>query len=190
MQLKDTQVISGNEASQLRRDMTIADVVALGVSASVGVSIFSVFSPATQLAGPAVLLALALGLVPMCVFLVVYSVLAAVAPTSGSSFVWPARFVHLGEAQKPFQPRPLPGSQRRAQQSHHQVDVRPMQHSPLDLDHRPHPNGMQTFQIQHPPQHQVGLRPRMPPGRGVTGLQRKPEQLAGVQGAVVVGVGR
>lgn len=74
--------------------MTIADVVALGVSASVGVSIFSVFSPATQLSGPAVIAALALALVPMCVFLVVYSVLAAAAPASGSSFVWPARFVH------------------------------------------------------------------------------------------------
>lgn len=74
--------------------MTTADVVALGVSASVGVSIFSVFSPATSLAGPAVILSLAVALVPMCVFLVVYSVLAAAAPTSGASFVWPARFVH------------------------------------------------------------------------------------------------
>jgi basic amino acid/polyamine antiporter, APA family len=74
--------------------MTITDVVALGVSASIGVSIFSVFSPATSLAGPAVLAALALALVPMCVFLVVYSVLAVVAPASGSSFVWPTRFVH------------------------------------------------------------------------------------------------
>jgi len=74
--------------------MGALDVVALGVSAAVGVSIFSITAPATQIAGPAMLIALALAAVPMVIFVVVYAFMGSAVPRSGSSYDWPARFVH------------------------------------------------------------------------------------------------
>jgi APA family basic amino acid/polyamine antiporter len=78
----------------LRQDMGIADVVAIGVSAAVGISIFSVVSPATAVAGPAMLGALALAALPMVVFAVVYAFMASADPRTGSSYVWPTLYVH------------------------------------------------------------------------------------------------
>lgn len=80
--------------SRFKQDISLVDVISLGISASVGVSIFSVFGPAAALAGPALLIALALSLMPMLVFLVVYAFLGSAVPASGSSYVWPAKFVH------------------------------------------------------------------------------------------------
>lgn len=74
--------------------MTAADVIALGVSAAVGVSVFSITAPATKVAGPGMLIALALAAIPMTVFVVVYAFMGSAVPRSGSSYDWPARFVH------------------------------------------------------------------------------------------------
>ncbi len=74
--------------------MGAGDIVALGVSAAVGMSIFAITAPATAIAGPAMLLSLGLAVIPMAVFLVVYAFLGSAVPRSGSSYDWPARFVH------------------------------------------------------------------------------------------------
>jgi basic amino acid/polyamine antiporter, APA family len=80
--------------SGLKQDITLLDVVALGISAAIGVSIFSVISPAAQLAGPALLLSLAMAALPMVVFVVVYAFMGSTVPCTGASYEWPARFVH------------------------------------------------------------------------------------------------
>jgi len=79
---------------ELRKGITIVDVVALGVGASVGVSIFSIMAPAAKVAGPGLLLALVVAVVPMAVFAVVYAFMGSTVPRSGASYDWPARFVH------------------------------------------------------------------------------------------------
>jgi len=78
----------------LRRDVRVVDVVTLGAGAAIGVSIFSVLSPAARIAGPGLLLALALAAVPMVIFAVVYAFMGSAVPTSGASYEWPSRFVH------------------------------------------------------------------------------------------------
>jgi APA family basic amino acid/polyamine antiporter len=83
-----------NPIGQLKQGMNLADVVALGVSAAVGMSIFSITAPATAVAGPAMLLSLAAAAVPMIIFVVVYAFVGSALPRSGSSYDWPARFVH------------------------------------------------------------------------------------------------
>ncbi len=70
------------------------DVIALGVSAAIGMSIFSVVAPATAVSGPGMLAALAIAAVPMIVFVVVYAFIGSAIPRSGSSYDWPAFFVH------------------------------------------------------------------------------------------------
>lgn len=70
------------------------DVVALGISATVGVSIFSVMAPAAKVAGPGMLITLTIAAIPMIVFTVVHAFMGSTVPRSGSSFDWPAQFVH------------------------------------------------------------------------------------------------
>lgn len=79
---------------RLKRDVRVLDVVTLGVGAAIGVSIFSVLSPAARIAGPGLLLALALAAVPMVIFAVVYAFMGSAVPASGASYEWPSRFVH------------------------------------------------------------------------------------------------
>ncbi len=83
-----------NDGEQLKQSMRLPDVIALGVSAAVGVSIFAITAPATAVAGPAMLISLGLAAIPMIVFVVVYAFMGSAVPRSGSSYDWPARFVH------------------------------------------------------------------------------------------------
>lgn len=79
---------------RLKIGMSLIDVIALGISAAVGVSIFSVMAPAAKVAGPGMLVSLAMAAVPMVIFAVVYAFMGSAVPRSGSSFDWPAQFVH------------------------------------------------------------------------------------------------
>ena len=74
--------------------MSAVDVIALGVTAAVGMSIFSIVAPATAVAGPAMLISLGIAALPMVVFVVVYAFIGSAVPRSGSSYDWPAFFVH------------------------------------------------------------------------------------------------
>jgi APA family basic amino acid/polyamine antiporter len=78
----------------LKRDVRLIDVITLGAGAAIGVAMFSIFSPAVQLAGPAMLVSLILAAVPMALFAVVYAFLGSAAPSSGAAFVWHTRFLH------------------------------------------------------------------------------------------------
>jgi basic amino acid/polyamine antiporter, APA family len=78
----------------LKRDVRLIDVITLGAGAAIGVAMFSIFSPAVQLAGPAMLVSLVLAAVPMALFAVVYAFLGSAAPSSGAAFVWHTRFLH------------------------------------------------------------------------------------------------
>lgn len=82
------------EPVQLRRGLTIVDVVSIGVGAAVGVSIFSIMAPAADVAGAGMLVALGLAAIPMVIFAVVYAFMGSTVPKSGASFEWPARFIH------------------------------------------------------------------------------------------------
>ncbi len=95
LQLDPTGSGAVNEhVGHLKEGMTMIDVVALGISATVGVSIFSVIAPAAAVAGPGMLITLAMAAVPMVIFAVVYAFMGSTVPRSGSSFDWPAQFVH------------------------------------------------------------------------------------------------
>ena len=61
---------------------------------AIGMSIFSVMAPAAQAAGPGLLVSLALAAIPMVVFTVVYAFMGQPYRSSGSSYDWPAQFVH------------------------------------------------------------------------------------------------
>lgn len=78
----------------LKQAMGLTDIVALGLSAAIGVSIFAIVAPATALAGPAVMISLLLAMLPMAVFVVIYAFMGSAVPRSGSSYAWPAQFVH------------------------------------------------------------------------------------------------
>jgi APA family basic amino acid/polyamine antiporter len=65
-----------------------------GAGTAIGVSIFSVLSPAAKAAGSGLLIAIALAIVPMILFAAVYSFLASALPKSGASYEWPRRFLH------------------------------------------------------------------------------------------------
>lgn len=79
---------------KLEQGVRLIDVVTLGAGASIGVAIFSVLTPAAQVAGSGLLLSLAIAAVPMVVFAVTYAFMASAVPVSGASFAWPTRFVH------------------------------------------------------------------------------------------------
>lgn len=80
--------------SQLKQGVDLAAVVALGLGTAVGVAIFSVIAPATQLAGPGMLLSVLIAAVPMFVIAVNYAFMGSALPTSGASYEWPRRFIH------------------------------------------------------------------------------------------------
>ena len=78
----------------LKKDINIIDVVAIGVGATVGVSIFGIMQPAAKLAGPGMLISLAIAALPMVVFAVTYAFMGSTVPRSGASFDWPTKFIH------------------------------------------------------------------------------------------------
>ncbi|MFC3051527.1 APC family permease [Kordiimonas pumila] len=80
--------------AKLKQGMSLQDVVALGISAAVGVSIFSVIAPATALAGPGILVAFGLAAIPMIIFAVLYAFLSSADPRTGASYYWPTEYVH------------------------------------------------------------------------------------------------
>jgi APA family basic amino acid/polyamine antiporter len=80
--------------ARLKKEITIVDVVAIGIGATVGVSIFAVMQPAAKLAGAGMLIALGIAAIPMVVFAVVYAFMASTVPRSGASYDWPTKFVH------------------------------------------------------------------------------------------------
>lgn len=69
-------------------------VVMFGAGTAIGVSIFSVLSPAAEVAGSGLLVAVLLASVPMVLFAVLYAFMSSAVPKSGASFEWPTRFVH------------------------------------------------------------------------------------------------
>lgn len=78
----------------LKRRVGLTGVVMFGAGVAIGVSIFSVLQPASQVAGSGLLVAVALAAVPMVFFAVVYAWLASAVPTTGASYEWPRRFLH------------------------------------------------------------------------------------------------
>jgi basic amino acid/polyamine antiporter, APA family len=74
--------------------VNLVDVVMLGAGSALGVSIFSVLSPAAAIGGSGILLTIAISAIPMVVFALAYSFLASAVPRSGASFEWPFEFIH------------------------------------------------------------------------------------------------
>lgn len=79
---------------KLKKGVDLPAVVALGLGTAVGVSIFSVISPATAIAGPAMLIAVPIAAVPMFIIAVSYAFMGSAVPTSGASYEWPRRFLN------------------------------------------------------------------------------------------------
>ncbi len=77
----------------LSRGVGLTGVVMFGAGTAIGVSIFSVLQPAAEVAGSGLLVAIALGIVPMLLFATVYAWLASALPVSGASYEWPRRFL-------------------------------------------------------------------------------------------------
>src|SRR5262245_12540611 len=86
--------MSGSEKTQLAHGVDLPGVVALGLGTAVGVAIFSVIGPASQIAGPAMLLSVAIAAVPMFIIAVTYAFMGSALPISGASYEWPRRFIH------------------------------------------------------------------------------------------------
>ena len=79
---------------ELRRDIGVTGIVALGLGTAVGVSVYSVLAPATQLAGAAMIVSMLLAMVPMLIYAIIYGFMGAAVPVTGASYEWPRRFVH------------------------------------------------------------------------------------------------
>lgn len=79
---------------RLKQQVGLLGVVMFGAGTAIGVSIFSVLSPAAKAAGSGLLVAIVLAIVPMVLFAAVYSFLASALPKSGASYEWPRRFLH------------------------------------------------------------------------------------------------
>ncbi|MXO66173.1 APC family permease [Altericroceibacterium endophyticum] len=86
--------VSPTADGQLKRGINLWGVISLGLGTAVGVSIFSAIAPATQLAGPGMLLSVLVAALPMYLIAVSYAFLGSAVPVSGASFVWPSRFLH------------------------------------------------------------------------------------------------
>ncbi|WP_375282814.1 APC family permease [Marinicauda pacifica] len=82
--------------AHLKKGIGLLSVIALGLGTAIGVSIFSVIAPASQIAGPAMLLAVPLAAVPMFVIAVTYAFMGSAMPTAGASYEWPRRFLSPG----------------------------------------------------------------------------------------------
>lgn len=74
--------------------MSLLGIVTLGSGTAIGVAIFSVISPGTALAGPAMLVSLGFAVIPMILFAVTYAFMASALPVSGASYEWSRRFIH------------------------------------------------------------------------------------------------
>lgn len=79
--------------ASLQRRLRLTDIVTLGAGAAIGVAIFSIFAPAAAIAGPGMLISLAIAAFPMIIFAVVYAFMSSAMPLSGASFAWPTRFI-------------------------------------------------------------------------------------------------
>jgi APA family basic amino acid/polyamine antiporter len=86
--------MTNRETGNLSKGVDLAGVVALGLGTAVGVAIFSVIAPASALAGPGMLLSVAIAAVPMFVIAVTYAFMGSALPISGASYEWPRRFIH------------------------------------------------------------------------------------------------
>lgn len=82
-----------SEPSELKKEVGLLPVISLGLGTAIGVSIFSVISPATALAGPAMLLSVVLAALPMFVIAVTYGFMGSALPASGASYEWPRQFL-------------------------------------------------------------------------------------------------
>lgn len=80
--------------TKLKTGASLVDVVSIGVGSAVGVAIFSILSPAAQVAGPGMLVSVLIAVVPMVVFALNYAFMGSTVPASGASYVWPSRFVY------------------------------------------------------------------------------------------------
>jgi APA family basic amino acid/polyamine antiporter len=85
--------LSGADTRPLTRGVGLTGVVMFGAGTAIGVSIFSVLQPAAAVAGSGLLAAIALGIVPMLLFAIVYAWMASALPVSGASYEWPRRFL-------------------------------------------------------------------------------------------------
>lgn len=81
-------------SSRLKTGVGLPGVVALGLGTAVGVAIFAVIAPASALAGPGMLVAVALAAIPMFIIAVTYAFMGSALPVSGASYEWPRRFIH------------------------------------------------------------------------------------------------
>jgi len=84
----------GTPQGSLKQGMTLIDIIAIGIGAAIGVSIFAVMQPAAKVAGSGALISLLIASVPMAIFVVVYSFMGSAVPRSGASFAWPTQFIH------------------------------------------------------------------------------------------------
>jgi APA family basic amino acid/polyamine antiporter len=87
-------VTTTNSQSNLKKEVGLVGVVTLGAGTAIGVSIFSVLAPAAKAAGSGLLIAVAVDVVPMILFAIIYSFLSSALPKSGASYEWPRRFIH------------------------------------------------------------------------------------------------
>lgn len=83
-----------DQRPQLRKAVGLVGVVTFGAGTAIGVSIFSILQPTAEVAGSALLVAIALAAVPMILFGIAYSYLGSILPVSGASYEWPSRFIH------------------------------------------------------------------------------------------------
>lgn len=82
------------KSGHLKQQVGLLGVVMFGAGTAIGVSIFSVLSPAAKAAGSGLLIAIVIAIVPMILFAAVYSFMASALPKSGASYEWPRRFLH------------------------------------------------------------------------------------------------
>lgn len=84
------------QASQtaLKEGVGLLGIVTLGAGTAIGVAIFSIIAPGAALAGPGMLVAMLLAMVPMILFAVTYAFMGSAAPVSGASYEWSRRFIH------------------------------------------------------------------------------------------------
>jgi APA family basic amino acid/polyamine antiporter len=86
--------MTDSATTKLAHGINLPGVVALGLGTAVGVAIFSVIGPASQIAGSAMLLSVLIAAVPMFVIAVTYAFMGSALPISGASYEWPRRFIH------------------------------------------------------------------------------------------------
>jgi basic amino acid/polyamine antiporter, APA family len=86
------KIVLGRSEEKLKRSVHLIDVVMLGAGSALGVSIFSVLSPAAAIGGSGILLTIGISALPMAIFALAYSFLASAVPNgpSNSSIRWPA----------------------------------------------------------------------------------------------------